>query len=82
MRKGYATRCNSFNCLYNMLLIICSGQIMTKNGHLPTSNNLSRTICLRRGEYLGLEEFLLQHFPVVTICKLMHYNCININIAG
>ena len=37
---------------------------------------------VRRGKYWGLEVFLLQYFPHVKIGRLLHYNCININIVG
>ena len=33
-----------------------------------------------RREYWELGVILLQYFPLVKICKLMHYNCINMNM--
>ena len=33
-------------------------------------------------EYWGLGIFLLQYFPLVKIEKLLHYNSINMTIAG
>ena len=40
------------------------------------------TLEVRRGEYWRLGVFLLQYFPLVKIWKLLHYNCINMNIVG
>ena len=37
---------------------------------------------VRRGEYWWLGVFLLQYFPLVKIWKLLHYDCINMNIVG
>ena len=35
---------------------------------------------VRRGEYWGLGVFLL--LPLVNVWKLLHLNCININVVG
>ena len=48
-------------------------------GTSPTRCDLTET---DRSEYWELGVFLLQYFPLVKICKLMHFNCINMNIVG
>ena len=37
---------------------------------------------VRRGEYCGLGVFLLQYSSLVKIWKLLHYDCISMNIVG
>ena len=35
---------------------------------------------VRRGEYWGLDVFLLQFFTLVNIRKILHYYCMDMNI--
>ena len=37
---------------------------------------------VRRGKYWALGVFLLQYFPLVSICKILQDNCTDMNIVG
>ena len=85
---GYGVALSSDNCesLLRKQAVAKDVQVWTMMQCLPNRLDIQMSKYypseVRKGKYWGLSVFLLQYSPLVKICKLQYYNCINLNLVS